>query len=179
MLLRFALRQYLASPLYTGRQAEPERHAIRAIRVSSRLRSIMPKALRARISWAVRRMRPRLRLIDALAGLAGSRAGCSRARKARGKSHLAAIWAQRGRGAAAVGARARDEPMVPAALATGALVVEDLRRRRRSTSGRCFTCSISRARRRPSSCSPRAARRPSWPATIARSGVAASRRCRW
>ncbi len=42
-----------------------------------------------------------------------------------GKSHLAAIWAQSA-GARLVAARALDHAMVPAALATGALVVEDL-----------------------------------------------------
>jgi chromosomal replication initiation ATPase DnaA len=42
-----------------------------------------------------------------------------------GKSHLAAIWAQNA-GARQVAARNLDEAMVPAALATGALVVEDL-----------------------------------------------------
>ena len=42
-----------------------------------------------------------------------------------GKSHLAAIWAQNA-GARQVAARGLEEAMVPAALATGALVVEDL-----------------------------------------------------
>jgi chromosomal replication initiation ATPase DnaA len=42
-----------------------------------------------------------------------------------GKSHLAAIWAQAA-GARLVAARALEEAMVPAALATGALVVEDI-----------------------------------------------------
>jgi chromosomal replication initiation ATPase DnaA len=42
-----------------------------------------------------------------------------------GKSHLAAIWAQSA-GARLVAARALDHAMVPTALATGALVVEDL-----------------------------------------------------
>jgi chromosomal replication initiation ATPase DnaA len=42
-----------------------------------------------------------------------------------GKSHLAAIWAQ-ATGARLVAARALDHPMVPTALATGTLVVEDL-----------------------------------------------------
>ena len=42
-----------------------------------------------------------------------------------GKSHLAAIWAQAA-GARRVAARALDETTVPAALATGALVVEDV-----------------------------------------------------
>ena len=42
-----------------------------------------------------------------------------------GKSHLAAIWAQVA-GARRVAARALDETAVPAALATGALVVEDV-----------------------------------------------------
>jgi chromosomal replication initiation ATPase DnaA len=42
-----------------------------------------------------------------------------------GKSHLAAIWAQSA-GARLVAARALDHAMVPMALATGALVVEDL-----------------------------------------------------
>ncbi len=42
-----------------------------------------------------------------------------------GKSHLAAVWAQAA-GARLVAARALDEAAVPAALATGALVVEDL-----------------------------------------------------
>jgi len=42
-----------------------------------------------------------------------------------GKSHLAAIWAQTA-GARLVAARALDHSMVPAALTTGALVVEDL-----------------------------------------------------
>lgn len=42
-----------------------------------------------------------------------------------GKSHLAAIWAQMA-GARIVSARALNVAMVPGALATGALVVEDL-----------------------------------------------------
>jgi chromosomal replication initiation ATPase DnaA len=42
-----------------------------------------------------------------------------------GKSHLAAIWAQAA-GARLTAARALEESMVPGALATGALVVEDL-----------------------------------------------------
>jgi chromosomal replication initiation ATPase DnaA len=42
-----------------------------------------------------------------------------------GKSHLAAVWAQAA-GARLVAAHALDEAAVPAALATGALVVEDL-----------------------------------------------------
>ncbi len=42
-----------------------------------------------------------------------------------GKSHLAAIWAQAA-GARLIAARALQEATVPAALATGALVVEDL-----------------------------------------------------
>jgi chromosomal replication initiation ATPase DnaA len=41
-----------------------------------------------------------------------------------GKSHLAAIWAQAA-GARRISARALDEGKVPAALATGAVVVED------------------------------------------------------
>jgi len=43
-----------------------------------------------------------------------------------GKSHLAAIWA-RAAGARSVAARMLEEAKVPAALATGALVVEDLK----------------------------------------------------
>jgi chromosomal replication initiation ATPase DnaA len=43
-----------------------------------------------------------------------------------GKSHLAAIWAERA-GARLLSSRALDEPSLPGALATGALVVEDLR----------------------------------------------------
>jgi chromosomal replication initiation ATPase DnaA len=42
-----------------------------------------------------------------------------------GKSHLAAIWAQAA-GARLIAARALEEASVPAALATGALVVEDV-----------------------------------------------------
>jgi chromosomal replication initiation ATPase DnaA len=42
-----------------------------------------------------------------------------------GKSHLAAVWAQ-GAGARLVAARALEEANVPSALATGALVVEDI-----------------------------------------------------
>jgi chromosomal replication initiation ATPase DnaA len=42
-----------------------------------------------------------------------------------GKSHLAAIWAETA-GARFLAARALDETAVPAALATGALVIEDL-----------------------------------------------------
>jgi chromosomal replication initiation ATPase DnaA len=42
-----------------------------------------------------------------------------------GKSHLAAIWAQAA-GARLVAARALEQAAVPAALATGALVVEDI-----------------------------------------------------
>src|SRR5262245_65484569 len=42
-----------------------------------------------------------------------------------GKSHLAAIWSQAA-GARLIAARALEEGTVPAALATGALVVEDI-----------------------------------------------------
>src|SRR5262245_65383696 len=42
-----------------------------------------------------------------------------------GKSHLAAIWAQAA-GARLIAARALEEASVPSALATGALVVEDV-----------------------------------------------------
>jgi chromosomal replication initiation ATPase DnaA len=42
-----------------------------------------------------------------------------------GKSHLAAIWAELA-GARLLSSRALDEPSLPAALATGALVLEDL-----------------------------------------------------
>jgi chromosomal replication initiation ATPase DnaA len=42
-----------------------------------------------------------------------------------GKSHLAAIWAEQA-GARSISAHALDPPAVPGALATGALVVEDL-----------------------------------------------------
>src|SRR4051812_17302048 len=42
-----------------------------------------------------------------------------------GKSHLAAIWA-RTAGARFLAARALDEAAVPGALATGALVIEDI-----------------------------------------------------
>jgi chromosomal replication initiation ATPase DnaA len=42
-----------------------------------------------------------------------------------GKSHLAAVWAQAA-GARLIAARALDEANVPSALATGALVVEDI-----------------------------------------------------
>ena len=59
--------------------------------------------------------------------------------------------------AARLRARARRADL-PAALATGALVVEDLAEGA-STSARCFICSIWRARRRPSCCSRRAPRR--------------------
>src|SRR5947209_16515599 len=42
-----------------------------------------------------------------------------------GKSHLAAIWANSA-GARTIAARALDRAIVPSALATGALVIEDL-----------------------------------------------------
>src|SRR3989440_603129 len=74
VLARFALRQYLASPLYTGRPAAPQ------------------------------------------AGAA----------PAPGKSHLAAIWADRA-GARLLSSRALSEASLPGALATGALVLEDVR----------------------------------------------------
>ena len=79
-----------------------------------------------------------------------------------GKSHLAAIWAR------AAGARRRRralagrEPTVPAALATGALVVEDLADGGFDERG-AVSPAQSRARgAAPTSCSPRAPRRPSW-----------------
>jgi chromosomal replication initiation ATPase DnaA len=43
-----------------------------------------------------------------------------------GKSHLAAIWAER-TGARLLSSRALDDPSLPGALATGALVLEDVR----------------------------------------------------
>ena len=60
-----------------------------------------------------------------------------------GKSHLAAIWAE-ATGARVLSARLIGETDLPAAFATGALVVEDLESEA-STSARCFICSISRA----------------------------------
>ena len=66
-----------------------------------------------------------------------------------GKSHLAAIWAEEA-GARSTSAHALDAAAVPGALATGALVVEDLRASRISTNARCSICSIWRARTRPS-----------------------------
>ena len=80
--------------------------------------------MRARIFWAARRMQAALRLVDGwpdwpgrivvLVGPEGS-----------GKSHLAAIWAEHS-GARFLAARSLAGSDPPAALATGALVVEDL-----------------------------------------------------
>ena len=88
-----------------------------------RSRSITPKALRARISYRGLSNESALALIDAwpdwparalaLVGPEGS-----------GKTHLATIWAGAA-GARVVSGRALGEIDVPAALATGALVVED------------------------------------------------------
>ena len=50
---------------------------------------------------------------------------CSPVRQASGKSHLAAIWAQAA-GARLIAARALEQATLPSALATGALVVEDI-----------------------------------------------------
>ena len=68
VLVRFALRQYLASPLYTGGRAAlsmPDASAIamtaRREPLSSRSRSTTPRASRARISWPARPTRRRCR----------------------------------------------------------------------------------------------------------------------
>ena len=53
-----------------------------------------------------------------------------------GKSHLAAIWAEHA-GARSTAARALTAGAVPGALATGALVIEDLKPGM-STNVRCF-----------------------------------------
>ena len=121
VLLRFALRQYFASPLYTGGQADlmastrPRQLALALDHAESFAREDFlsgPSNIAA------------LALIDRwpdwphkmvmLTGPEGS-----------GKSHLAAIWAQAS-GARLISSQALEQATVPAALATGALVVEDI-----------------------------------------------------
>ena len=68
-----------------------------------------------------------------------------------GKSHLAAIWAEQA-GARSISAACASPPAaVPGALATGALVVEDLRPADFDERAMFHLLKISRARTRPSS----------------------------
>ena len=91
-----------------------------------------------------------------------------------GKSHLAAIWA-RAAGARMLSPRALDGADVPVALATGALVLEDLAEGA-FDEARAVSSAQSRARgARLCPASPRAARRPSWRIAAARSRLAAAR----
>ena len=156
VLVRFALRQYLASPLYTGRQGRAdvpgrERHRERRHRrradASLRSRSTMPRASRARISWSGPSNAAALALIERWPDWP-SRTVLLRGPEGSGKSHLAAIWAREAgarmlsprdaRGRRGAG-RARDRR----AGARGS------RRRPRSTRRRCSICSTSRARSGP------------------------------
>ena len=88
-----------------------------------------------------------LTLVDELAGLAEPDRGAGRAGRLGQEPPRGDLGGAAG-ARAPRRARARSSD-VPAALATGALVVEDARRGAASTSARCFICSISRARRTP------------------------------
>ena len=74
-----------------------------------------------------------------------------------GKSHLAAIWAQAA-GARLVAAHALEETAVPAALATGALVVEDIAPGTFDERALFHLLNLA-GEERDSCCSPRARRR--------------------
>ena len=188
VLLRFALRKYLESPIYTGRnlilgRAEPCR--ARAPSVSNGLKS-EPTQLALALDHAESLARE-----DFLSGPSNaaalalierwpdwpSRTVLLRGPEGSGKSHLAAIWARAVRRADAVAARARRRRSSGRARHRRAGAGKS-RRRPASTSARCFICSISRGRSAPMSSSPRAARRrpgrsscPIWPRGCAR--------CRW
>ncbi len=84
VLFRFALRAISREPDLHRREHRAERDAGAAMRpaTSSRSRSIMPRASRARIFSAGRPTRRRLALIETLAGLAGARGGAASGRKA-------------------------------------------------------------------------------------------------
>ena len=134
VLLRFALRKYLESPIYTGRDrgradhGEPGRHgeqrATQLSRRSWRSRSTMPRVSRARIFSPGRRTLRRSALIERWPDWP-SRTVLLRGPEGSGKSHLAAIWARES-GARTLSPRALDGAEVPVALATGALVLENL-----------------------------------------------------
>ncbi len=80
--------------------------------------------MRAKISWEGHRTRPRSRSSNSWPAWPG-RAVVLTGPEGSGKSHLAAAWAQTA-GARFLAGRALQETVVPTALATGALVVEDL-----------------------------------------------------
>ena len=124
VLFRFGLKRYLASPIYTGGQPsltatadharEPRQLALALDHAESFAREDFlggPSNASA------------LALIDPWPDWA-SRAVVLSGPEGSGKSHLAAIWGAAA-GARFIAARALGEAEVPAALATGALVIED------------------------------------------------------
>ena len=90
-----------------------------------------------------------LALDRALAGLAVAHRRCCAGRKAPAKA-ISRRSGPRESGARTLSPRALDGADVPVALATGALVLEDLAEGR-FDEPRCFICSISRARSAPMS----------------------------
>ena len=149
VLARFALRRYLRKlALHRRRTALSRRWPVAvARRVSSCLRSTMPKASRARIFWPGRRMPPALALIERWPDWPVAARWRWSARRARAKA-ISPRSGRRRPARACCRPALLGETDLPAALATGALVVEDLARGA-STSARCFICSISRARSAP------------------------------
>ena len=132
VLARFALRQYLASPLYHGgrpRRCRPQPTASsrsRCLRRRSQLAldlPLEPRLRRARISSSAPRTRR---------AYARSRAGrtgptpccCSSARPAAARAICAAIWAARATPGRSTPSRSRPD-QVPHLVSNGALVIED------------------------------------------------------
>ena len=165
VLVRFALRQYLASPLYTGRHdraalsdGEPGARA-RVPQLALALDHAESLAREDFLAGPVERRgagadRALARLADRTVLLSGRKAPARAISRRSGRgARRAASSPPRARRRRSAG-RARDR------RAGG----RGSRRAADSTSARCFICSISRARRAPSCCSPRAAagRLASW-----------------
>ena len=133
VLVRFALRKYLASPLYTGRQGRADMPSPSAIandghrRRADAARACARPCREPRARGFPRRpVERRGACADrALAGLAVAHGAAARAGRL-GQEPSRGDLGARGRRAHAVAARALDGAEVPVALATGALVLENL-----------------------------------------------------
>ena len=159
VLVRFALRQYLASPLYTGAEAAGPADADRARRRASS-RSTLPHAesfaredflagpSNAAALALIERWPDGRRARSRWSGPEGS-----------GKSHLAAIWAN-GSGARFLAGRALGTAQRAGGARDRRAGGRGPRRRAASTSAPCSISSTWPARSEATCCSPRAPRRP-------------------
>ena len=133
VLVRFALRQLSGKPALHRRASRADRCADRAQSTSTHAVGAAPARARAR---SCRKLRARgfsrravqrrgARADRALAGLAGAHRRCWSGRRARARA-ISPRSGRRRRARACCRARALDGADLPDALATGALVVEDL-----------------------------------------------------